>query len=81
MPNGRHHKDRKKAGRPAKKEPPTIEVVLGALWIKHEKYFKPMDQELAILIKANGAGEIRVDETRIFRFAELKELYEWLSVR
>lgn len=81
MANGQYHKKRKKTETRVKKEPPSIEVVLGALWIKHEKYFKPLDQELMILIRANGSGEIRVEETRIFRFAELKELYEWLSVK
>jgi hypothetical protein len=88
MANGQYHRKIKKtAPRKRKKSAPpmietgtTVEEVLGAMWIAHEKYYKPLDKMMSLSLNADGSGEVKIDGVTLCRFSALDALFSWLKV-
>ena len=76
MANARYHKKRG----PKPKTAPTVEEVVGAMWIAHEKYYKPLDKMMSLSLNADGTGEIKIDGVTLCRFQDLKALFEFLRM-
>lgn len=82
MANARYHK--RKPGRPKKDpDPPnglTVEELIGAMWILHERYYKPLDKMMSLSLNADGTGEIAIDGVTLFRFKDLENLFSFLRI-